>query len=144
VNKQGCKGVEVKRIIVLLALSLGLSLWFIKLDLHIQAWASTGRATSNQQPLKQAGSSERISVTAAGRGNPLINLLDGIDLKTAYFGAAEIRKALEPDRSMPLALVVGDFDGFRWRWICGNGGRAIACAHRSGSGGDDLEDNQLR
>jgi hypothetical protein len=103
----------MKRIIVLLSLSLslGLSLWFIKFDLQIRAWASAGGATSNQQPpLKQAGSSDRISVSAAGRGNPLINLRDGIDLKTAYVGAVETRQALEPGRSMPLALAVGDFD----------------------------------
>ncbi len=100
----------MKRIIVLLALSLGLSLWFIKFDLHIQAWASAGRATSKQLPLKQAGSIDRVTVRAAGRGNPLINLRDGIDLKTAYVGAAETRQPLEPGRSMPLALAVGDFD----------------------------------
>ena len=102
----------MKRIIVLLALSLGLSLWFIKSNLDIRAWASAGGATSKRLPLKQAASNGHLSasVHAAGRGNPLINLRDGSDLEAAYNGPAELKRALVPGRSMPLSLATGDYD----------------------------------
>jgi hypothetical protein len=51
-----------------------------------------------------ASSSKRISVHAAGRGNPLINLSDGRDLATTFTKNAGL------DMARPLALAAGDFD----------------------------------
>jgi hypothetical protein len=57
-----------------------------------------------------AGVSDRITVHAAGRGNPWINLRDGVDLPIAYTGAAELKQVLEQNLAHPLSLASGDFD----------------------------------
>ncbi|MBI3951809.1 MAG: hypothetical protein HY314_15275 [Acidobacteria bacterium] len=51
-----------------------------------------------------------ITVHAAGRGNPWINLRDGVDLSTGYTGAAGLRQVLEQSLAQPLTLASGDFD----------------------------------
>jgi uncharacterized protein (TIGR03437 family) len=54
--------------------------------------------------------SERITVRAAQRGNPWINLRDGHEMLTAYVGAGAEQDLLSPD-TRPLALGAGNFDG---------------------------------
>jgi uncharacterized protein (TIGR03437 family) len=51
-----------------------------------------------------------ITVYAAGRGNPWINLSDGREALTRYAGAAESRQVLEQNLARPLALASADFD----------------------------------
>src|SRR5262245_60088568 len=62
-------------------------------------WASSGETTS------VVG---QITVHAAGRGYPWLNLRDGVELPTAYTWAE--RSAVELGVTQPLALAAGDFD----------------------------------
>src|SRR5207253_8937804 len=65
---------------------------------------------ADNQPGELARLSETISVHAAGRGNPTINLSDGHDLLTSYVGREELRNALEQNQAEPLSLASADFD----------------------------------
>jgi len=53
---------------------------------------------------------EAVSLHAAGRGNPYINLSDGRDMITGYDGPVELVEALEQNRAKPLSLASADFD----------------------------------
>lgn len=71
--------------------------------------------TANQVLLHQSASrkavlSESVSVHAAGRGNPSINLSDGRDMLTSYEGPEELTRALEQNAVQPLSLAAADFD----------------------------------
>lgn len=73
------------------------------------------RTTANQVLLHQSASrkavlSESVSVHAAGRGNPSINLTDGRDVLTSYEGPGELTAALEQNFAQPLSLASADFD----------------------------------
>lgn len=85
---------------LLLLSLLGVSLTLIQF-LLIPASASVEEVATKQQ---KSLMSERITVQAAGRGNPWIYLSDGRDVITAYVGAAGL------DRARPLALAAADFD----------------------------------
>src|SRR5207237_521085 len=65
---------------------------------------------ADNQPGELARLSKTISVQAAGRGHPTINLSDGHDLLTSYAGPEELRKALEQNQAEPLSLASADFD----------------------------------
>src|SRR5215471_9614361 len=54
--------------------------------------------------------SEEVSVRAAGRGNPYMNLSDGHDLVTQYEGDHRLVTALETNQAKPLSLASADFD----------------------------------
>jgi CSLREA domain-containing protein len=54
--------------------------------------------------------SENVSVLAAGRGNPNINLSDGRNVLTQYAGPVELQQALIQDQAQPLSLASADFD----------------------------------
>src|SRR5215471_19209010 len=54
--------------------------------------------------------SEEVSIRAAGRGNPYINLGDGHDLLTQYEGENRLVTALESNQAKPLSLASADFD----------------------------------
>src|SRR6266566_126067 len=56
---------------------------------------SPKREVGSQRTTKTARLSERVSIHAADRGNPAINLSDGHDLLTSYVGPEELRVALE-------------------------------------------------
>lgn len=63
--------------------------------------------------LNSSGSAESrnsITVHAAGRGNPWLNLSDGGELLTAYIGAATLEHILEQNLAPSLALASTDFD----------------------------------
>lgn len=53
--------------------------------------------------------SERISLRAAGRGNPWINIKDGSDLLSEYDNA-KLTKSISEGAVQPLSLGSGDFD----------------------------------
>jgi hypothetical protein len=65
---------------------------------------------SNQRRSELARLSDSISVHAAGRGNPTINLSDGHDVLTSYLGPEQLRVALERNQAEPLSLAAADFD----------------------------------
>ncbi|MFQ5814799.1 MAG: FG-GAP repeat domain-containing protein, partial [Anaerolineae bacterium] len=53
---------------------------------------------------------DQVTLHAAGRGNPWINLHDGVDLPAIYTGPATLTQALEENQAQPLSLAAGDFD----------------------------------
>src|SRR2546422_1685972 len=65
---------------------------------------------ADNQPGEVARLSKTISIHAAGRGNPTINLSDGHDVLTSYVGPEELRIALEQNQAEPLSLASADFD----------------------------------
>jgi hypothetical protein len=65
---------------------------------------------ADNQPQRLARLSETVSVHAAGRGKPTINLSDGRDVLTSYVGPDELRVALEQNQAEPLSLASADFD----------------------------------
>src|SRR6185436_18715724 len=73
--------------------------------------ASAHRLDSRQLRPVTATLSKEVTVRAAGRGNPWINLSDGRDLETNHpsEGALQLQVA-DPGTSAPAALASGDFD----------------------------------
>lgn len=61
-------------------------------------------------PMSTPNSKGSITVHAAGRGNPWINLTDGRDLPTGYTGASKLQRVLDQNLARPLALASADFD----------------------------------
>jgi len=51
-----------------------------------------------------------VVVRAAGRGNPYINLADGVELAAEYTGAPEAERLMADGRVEPRALASADFD----------------------------------
>ncbi|MFY9556768.1 MAG: VCBS repeat-containing protein, partial [Blastocatellia bacterium] len=76
----------------------------------VDALNSNGKAATREAPIPKAVLSERVSVQAAGRGNPWINLSDGHELITSYRGAQPLIAALERNEARGLSLAAGDFD----------------------------------
>jgi len=75
-----------------------------------KAVAESRASVSKQSHIQLARMSEEISVHAAGRGNPWINLSDGHELITPYSGPAELTNLLERNEARPLSLCSADFD----------------------------------
>src|SRR2546425_792916 len=65
---------------------------------------------ADNQPGELARLSKTISIHAAGRGNPTINLSDGHDVLISYVGSDELRQVLEKNQAEPLSLASADFD----------------------------------
>ena len=63
-----------------------------------------GEAAMFEEGRSQAVLSNKISLQAAGRSNPRINLRDGREVITAYSGPAELTHALEENLARPLSL----------------------------------------
>lgn len=63
-----------------------------------------------QGPANEAESGVSITLHAAGRGNPWINILDAGDLPTTYAGQASLSARLEAGAAKPLSLASADFD----------------------------------
>ncbi|MFY9574188.1 MAG: VCBS repeat-containing protein, partial [Blastocatellia bacterium] len=74
------------------------------------ASAESGAKSSKQSQIQRAMMSDEISVHAAGRGNPWINLSDGREVTTSYSGEAELKQSLERNEARPLSLCSADFD----------------------------------
>jgi hypothetical protein len=51
-----------------------------------------------------------MTVQAAQRGQPWMNLGDGVDLPTAYTGATGLAQVLKQNLAQPTALASADFD----------------------------------
>src|SRR5258708_21678609 len=69
-------------------------------------------STTNAKPVGRtlARLGESLSVRAAGRGNPTINLSDGRTIVVSYAGPLELQQALENNKAEPLSLTAADFD----------------------------------
>ncbi|MEK6322315.1 MAG: VCBS repeat-containing protein [Acidobacteriota bacterium] len=94
-----------------LALVVGIALAPV-LAHRMQRAAATASATASSKPtqIQRARMSDEISIHAAGRGNPWINLSDGHELITPYSGPAELTQILERNEARPLSLCSADFD----------------------------------
>ena len=90
-----------------LALVTTLTLCFLPFLVHALIEA-TKTGTPDKAPARLARLSQTISVHAAGRGNPTINLSDGHDLLTSYVGPDQLRVALEQNLAQPLSLAAAD------------------------------------
>src|SRR4030095_15690650 len=74
--------------------------------------ASAHRLDTAQLRLLPATLGTEVTVRAAGRGNPWINLSDGRDLATSRMEAgAPLLQAADRSDATPAALASGDFDG---------------------------------
>jgi len=60
--------------------------------------------------ITKAHLSSDVSINAAGRGRPWINMTDGHDLVTAYDGADDQVGALAKSDAQPVSLAAADFD----------------------------------
>lgn len=90
--------------------------------------AITDSAASNSA---YSGPSERTTLHAAGRGNPWINLRDGVDLPTTYTGAAARAQAVGQNSAQPLAMASADFDEDGVPdLVCGYAGPNMLTLHR--------------
>ena len=78
----------------------------------VRGWAriETPNRSSGHNDRSIARLSDDVSVHAASRDNPLLNLSDGHDLITTYSGPDELRGALEQNLAQPLSLASADFD----------------------------------
>src|SRR5438128_3039294 len=94
-----------------IALVITVTLCFLPFLVHALIETKTPKTgTLDKAPARLARLSETISVHAAGRGNPTINLSDGHDLLTSYVGPEELRSVLEQNQAEPLSLASADFD----------------------------------
>ena len=67
----------------------------------------------------------QVTLFAAGRGLPHINLSDGKEIVTGYTGPQHLAQSLLQGQSRPLAIAAGDFDRDGTQdLICGYGGEA--------------------
>ncbi len=89
----------MKKLQLVALILLGLALT----TLTRSAWQTSARALPARATI-----SARVSVQAAGRGNPWINLQDGHELLTDFGGAGA--QALQANQAEPLALASADFD----------------------------------
>ncbi|HKQ06162.1 MAG TPA: hypothetical protein VJ464_13585 [Blastocatellia bacterium] len=78
--------------------------------MHRTAIAAVPDTVLKRFEIQQVRMSDEISVRAAGRGTPYINLSDGRELITAYSGPAELTQMLEANQARPLSLASADFD----------------------------------
>ena len=121
-NEMRCPPIRVRRVAqkpqllwllqrVPIAFVITLTLCFLPFLVHaLVATKAPKTGTPDKEPARLARLSETISVHAAGRGNPTINLSDGHDLLTSYVGPKELRSVLEQNQAEPLSLASADFD----------------------------------
>lgn len=70
----------------------------------------TSSSNSNTASTTRARLSDVISIQAAHRGNPRINLSDGREVITSYSGPSELAELLERNQARALSLCSADFD----------------------------------
>jgi hypothetical protein len=74
------------------------------------SWGWTGAASRTPMLLESAPAREPMTVRAAGRGNPWINLKDGQELATVYSGGVGLEQMMTQKLTAPTALASADFD----------------------------------
>lgn len=75
-----------------------------------KALGSASDGKPHQRASERARAAQRGVVQAAGRGNPYINLDDGIEIAASYDGAAGMLSVLKQNAAEPRALASADFD----------------------------------
>jgi uncharacterized repeat protein (TIGR01451 family) len=89
-------------------------LFFIALIISARAIAAlqTLHQETPAQAVSEAGGflDTAVTVHAAGRMSPFINLRDGHSLPVAYQGGAQAMAAMSDQRAQPVALATADFD----------------------------------
>src|SRR5262245_56585105 len=88
---------------------------------------ANARAPRSNRPQRAARMSEHVTVQAAGRGNPWINLSDGREVEADFTGSASVAHELEENQAEPLSLASADFDE--------DGVPDLVCGYRTASGG---------
>jgi all-beta uncharacterized protein/S-layer family protein len=78
--------------------------------LHRVLRVGASEAGPKPERIERAILSERISIQAAGRGNPRINLSDGRVVESSFAGKPELVEALERNQARALSLASADFD----------------------------------
>jgi CSLREA domain-containing protein len=89
-----------------------LALFLLSTTLHsfTRARASGDGAINPKERVELARLSNHVTLRAAGRGNPTINLSDGHDVVAAYEGPQELQQALQENLAEPLSLASADFN----------------------------------
>src|SRR5262245_32949361 len=98
------RGIIMKKLSFLLILLVGLSL----LPYFIKSWIV--EAASLRQAAVSAGARDQITVRATGRGNPSINLCDGLEVPTLYTGEAKNQRLITRGLAQLRTLASADFD----------------------------------
>ncbi len=106
-RRSGLLRLELKQLPVLIG---ALVLALIAISYKQSGGARVSRASTSKQEFQLARMSDEISVLAAGRGSPRINLSDGREVITPYSGPAELTQILERNEARPLSLCSADFD----------------------------------
>ena len=93
-----------RRQIFWLASLLGLAFILVQSVAFISRRVAAAGGKPKRQVQERARQSDRVTLHAAGRGNPWINLRDGHDLLTTYAGA-EIKELLDLLQPCPADLM---------------------------------------
>src|SRR5262249_23682717 len=91
-----------------------------------RAGANASAPRSNR-PQRAARLSHHVTVQAAGRGNPWINLSDGREIEADFTSSASVAQELTKNQAEPLSLASADFDE--------DGVPDLVCGYGHGSGG---------
>jgi len=88
----------------------GLFLLFLSCLLLLKLTSSANETTSKPVTAQPASLSDRITIHAANRGNPIVNLSDGRDVVVEYVGSDDAVNTIQNNLAEPLALTSADFD----------------------------------
>ena len=89
---------------------LGPFLLLLSCLLLLKLTSSANETTSKAVTPQPARLGNRVTIHAASRGNPTVNLSDGRDVDAQYVGSDDAVNALQNDLVEPLALTSADFD----------------------------------
>ena len=98
-----------------------------ELSKSLLAPLSNSLFASNPSVGQRKVSEGQVTLQAAGRGFPHINLSDGREILTGYAGPQHLAEALLEGRTRPLAIAAGDFDR--------DGTPDLICGYSGPSGG---------
>jgi hypothetical protein len=97
---------------------------------HVKDWprrTPVAASDLNTSAMPAAVMGDRVTVQAAGKGLPWINLTDGREVVAAHTGPADLCQALESNQAAPLALASADMDE--------DGVADLVCGYRGEKGG---------
>ncbi|HWX41483.1 MAG TPA: hypothetical protein VN345_10085, partial [Blastocatellia bacterium] len=89
--------------------------------------AAVAASDLNVSAMPTAVMGDKVTVQAAGKGLPWINLTDGREVVAAHTGPADLCQALENNQAAPLALASADLDE--------DGVPDLVCGYRGEEGG---------
>src|SRR4030095_4677060 len=100
--------------------------FFLLLQFRHLAGANASVSESDHSH-RAARLSKHISVQAAHRGNPWINLSDGREIDPDFIATSSVVNELEKTKAWPLSLASGEFDE--------DGVPDLVCGYKSTTGG---------